>query len=63
MASTHGWRKSSYSGAKEHCVEIAPAERAVLVRDTKDHDTGPILAFPRAPWAAFLTAVRAGEFD
>ena len=63
MASTQGRRKSSYSDDKEHCVEIAPAERAVLVRDTKDHGTGPILAFPGTPWTAFLAAVRAGEFD
>jgi hypothetical protein len=63
MASTQGWRKSSYSDDKAHCVEIAPAERAVLVCDTKDHGAGPILAFPRAPWAAFLAAARAGEFD
>lgn len=63
MASTQRWRKSSYSDDKQHCVEIAPAERAVLDRDTRDSDAGSILALPRAPWAAFLAGVRAGEFD
>jgi hypothetical protein len=32
------------------------------VRDSTD-PTGPVLRFPRGAWAAFLGAVRAGEFD
>jgi hypothetical protein len=52
------WRKSSYSNPSGNCVETAqlPAGR-VAVRDSKR--PGPVLIFPRADWAAFLTAVRA----
>ena len=32
-------------------------------RDTKQGPDGPILAFPQADFAAFLTAIKAGEFD
>ncbi len=31
------------------------------MRDSKD-PAGPVLAFPRAEWRAFLGDVRAGEF-
>jgi hypothetical protein len=41
-------------------VAIDPS--AVLVRDTKAHD-GPVLAFTRDEWAAFIAGVKAGEFD
>lgn len=34
----------------------------VLVRDSKDR-TGPVLAFTRDEWRAFLGGVRDGEFD
>jgi hypothetical protein len=56
------WRKSSRSGAAGHCVEVAEAASAVLVRDSKDV-TGPVLAFGAPDWTGFLAGVRAGEFD
>ena len=54
----HGivWRTSSYSAESGDCVEIAPAPRRVLVRDSKDPD-GPALAFPTSAWRTFLTTV------
>ncbi|UUS34937.1 DUF397 domain-containing protein [Streptomyces changanensis] len=53
--------KSSYSGNNSgNCIEIAPAfPGAVPVRDSKD-PFGPVLAFDRAAWAAFVGAVRDG---
>jgi predicted secreted Zn-dependent protease len=56
------WRKSSRSGAAGHCVEVAEAPTAVLVRDSKDA-TGPVLSFGAPDWTGFLAGVRAGEFD
>jgi predicted secreted Zn-dependent protease len=56
------WRKSTRSGAAGHCVEVADAPAAVLVRDSKDV-TGPVLAFDRSDWAGFIAGVRDGEFD
>ncbi|MFD7596514.1 DUF397 domain-containing protein [Kitasatospora sp. NPDC059812] len=61
MATT--WRKSSYSGGQNGCVEVADGFSGVQpVRDSKDPD-GPVLLFPSPAWQAFVTAVRAGEFD
>lgn len=55
------WHKSTLSGANG-CVEVAIQADGVAVRDSKDQD-GPILVFSRGEWAAFVGAVRAGEFD
>ena len=51
------WRTSSYSGSGDNCVEVAPAGSGVLLRDTKDHGSGPVIAFSAAQWAAFLAEV------
>jgi hypothetical protein len=58
------WRKSTFSnGSGGACVEVANlADGAIAVRDSKDR-TGPVLAFTRAEWNAFLAGARAGEFD
>ena len=56
------WRKSTRSGAAGHCVEVATAPAAVLVRDSKDV-AGPVLAFGEPAWAGFIAGVRSGEFD
>lgn len=58
------WRKSSCSGNGEDgsCVEVALLPGgAVAVRDTKDRSLAPHLHSAPA-WAAFVAAVRAGEF-
>lgn len=58
------WHKSSRSngGGGGNCVEVAGLPDQVLMRDSKD-PTGPVLAFTRPEWSAFLVGVRAGEFD
>ncbi|MFJ6621959.1 DUF397 domain-containing protein [Kitasatospora sp. NPDC091335] len=57
------WRKSSYSGSGGQCIEVADGIPGLMpVRDSKDPD-GPALAFLSPSWQAFVTAVRAGEFD
>jgi hypothetical protein len=58
-----GWRKSSYSNSTGGCVEVAEARRTVGVRDSKQHGTGPVLAFSTAEWQAFLAQVKAGRAD
>jgi hypothetical protein len=57
------WRKSSHSGRESNCVELAHAGRTVGMRDSKLGDASPILEFPAAELAAFLTAVKTGQFD
>lgn len=59
------WKKASYSGGNGGgCVEAAGCpDGSVLVRDTKDNGTGPVLRFLPAEWTAFIAGVRNGEFD
>ena len=53
------WRKSSHSGGNgAECVESASVPGTVLVRDTKDNGTGPVLAFSAGAWAAFTATVK-----
>ncbi|MFJ2810231.1 MULTISPECIES: DUF397 domain-containing protein [unclassified Kitasatospora] len=58
-----GWRKSTYSGGQNGCVEVADGFTGLMpVRDSKDPE-GPALLFSSAAWQAFVTATRTGEFD
>lgn len=54
------WRKSSFSGQHNNCVEVADFPGATAVRDSKDPEAGHV-AFSAPEWAAFLTAARGGE--
>jgi len=48
------WFKSSYSGSQgDSCVEIAIAERAVHIRDSKDV-ARPAFAVGRDGWRQFV---------
>ncbi|WKK25160.1 DUF397 domain-containing protein [Streptomyces olivoreticuli] len=52
------WRKSSYSTNGGDCIEIGEGLADVIpVRDSKDAN-GPVLAFKRATWAAFISHVK-----
>lgn len=51
---TSGWRTSRYSGNGHDCLEVAPTEHGVLLRDTKDHGMGPVITFTPDQWTAFL---------
>jgi hypothetical protein len=51
------WRKSIRSAANEACVEVAPLDRIIAVRDSKNPD-GPKLRFSDHAWSAFLGAVK-----
>lgn len=67
MSDTYGtqrkWRVSSFCPANATCVEVAALpDGGAAIRDGKDPQ-GPELHFDAAEWAAFLAAVRAGEFD
>jgi hypothetical protein len=55
------WKKSSFSDSAA-CVETTREGSLTLVRDSKDPN-GPILTFNAQEWVAFLSGVRAGEFD
>jgi Domain of unknown function (DUF397) len=54
------WRKSSHSnGGAANCVEAAHLRGAVLIRDTKDNGTGPVLRVTPVGWRRFTSRVRA----
>ncbi len=56
------WRKSSYSNnGGGDCVEAGHVLGAVLVRDTKDNGTGPILRVTPANWGRLTSAIRTGS--
>ncbi|MFE6747193.1 DUF397 domain-containing protein [Kitasatospora purpeofusca] len=65
-ASTTGpiFRKSSYSGGDDNCVEVAAllSIPAVYFRDSKDR-SGPSLSFAAEAHTSFIAAVATGEFD
>ncbi|MER5970988.1 DUF397 domain-containing protein [Streptomyces sp. NPDC002055] len=56
------WRKSSFSGGNNNCVEWARAAGGgCYVRDSKN-PAGPALLVTAEAWSSFVTAVSAGEF-
>ena len=56
------WRKSSYSGGGNDCVEVAGVGDARAVRDSKNPGGGH-LTFGAEAWEAFLTDVKRGTYD
>lgn len=51
------WRKSSYSGATNNCVEVSNLPNATAVRDSK-HPDAAVLVFPATKWTAFLQVLK-----
>ncbi|MBB6170229.1 hypothetical protein HNR23_000289 [Nocardiopsis mwathae] len=55
------FRKSSYSGNRQDCVEVARHTAiGAAMRDTKNRGLGHI-EFPAAEWAAFIEAAKTHE--
>jgi hypothetical protein len=52
------WRKASYSGDGANCVEAGHVPGAVLIRDTKDRELGPVLRVSPEAWKKFTATLR-----
>jgi uncharacterized protein DUF397 len=59
------WKKSSRSNGNggNNCVEVRMTSDEILVRDSKDEGTGPVLKFTRMEWLAFVGGAKDSEFD
>ncbi|MFJ2603473.1 DUF397 domain-containing protein [Streptomyces sp. NPDC087425] len=53
------WRKSSFSGPHADCVELAPYQGTIAIRDSKAPH-GPAILYPRASVAALIAGIQAG---
>ncbi|RKS06600.1 uncharacterized protein DUF397 [Nocardiopsis sp. Huas11] len=53
MQSPQNWRKSSYSGDRSNCVEVADVPSGAALRDSQNPDLGH-LRFALTEWTAFL---------
>ncbi|MDX3760107.1 DUF397 domain-containing protein [Streptomyces sp. AK02-04a] len=53
------WRKSTYSGGANDCVEVAELGKRAAVRDSKDINRGPLL-FPNAAMCALVDGIISG---
>ncbi|TDC91990.1 DUF397 domain-containing protein [Actinomadura sp. 7K507] len=59
-----GWRKSSYSGTGNNCVEAGRAfgRSDVGVRDSALVAGGAVLEFSVGEWGAFMVAIKEGRY-
>ena len=55
------WRKASCSGEGANCVEAGHVPGAVLIRDTKDRERGPVLRVSPEAWSTFMGKIKAGK--
>jgi hypothetical protein len=55
------WRKSSYSGGANDCVEVADLGSRVAVRDSKYMGPGPLVV-DRSAMCALISGVASGVF-
>ena len=57
-----GWRKSTYSGSGNNCVEVRTShDSGIAVRDSKNPH-GAVLTFTAGQWRAFSRTIKASAY-
>lgn len=56
------WRKARRSVSNGDCVEVAPADSNIFVRDSKNPG-GATLGYPPSAWRAFIASAKSGNLD
>ncbi|MFD7896063.1 DUF397 domain-containing protein [Streptomyces sp. NPDC059743] len=56
------WRKSSYSGGDNDCVEVAVFREQVAIRDSKRPGRPPLVV-SRADARAFIVGIQTGPWE
>jgi len=56
------WRKARRSVNNGACVEVAPAGRQILIRDSTDRN-GPVMRYSGRSWSMFVAGAKTGRFD
>ena len=51
------WRKTRRSAGNGACVEVAPVNGQIAVRDSKNPD-GSRLQYPAQSWQTFITSIK-----
>lgn len=55
------WRVALTCNGGE-CVQVAPQGSRIIIGDSKNPG-GPVLAYSRTEWNAFVDGIRQGDFD
>ncbi|TVL92468.1 DUF397 domain-containing protein [Streptomyces sp. SAJ15] len=62
MSADIQWQRSSFSGGGgEQCIELAQTSDAILIRESDDPRA--VITTTRSKLDAFISGVKAGEFD
>ncbi|MFD8966121.1 DUF397 domain-containing protein [Streptomyces sp. NPDC059568] len=56
------WRKSSYSGGANDCVEVAVLDGYIAIRDSKRPGRPPLVV-SRADAQAFINGIQTGPWE
>lgn len=57
------WIRSSLSGARHNCAEVAALPDGNVAMRNSRHPAGPVLEFTPDEWRAFIGGAKLGEFD
>ena len=55
------WRKARRSVGNGACVEVAPLDGQILIRDSQDQG-GPIIQYSGISWRTFVGAAKSGQY-